>query len=48
MKGNIFYIFLIFIFEKIKSGIVREINKNFLESKYSNYQYIAGYEYQIQ
>jgi len=43
MKGNIFYIFLIFIFEKIKSGIVREINKNFLESKYSNYQYIAGY-----
>ena len=43
MKRNIFYIFLIFIFERIKSGIVKEINKKFLESKYSDYQYIHGY-----
>ena len=43
MKRNIFYLFLIFIFERIKSGIVREINQKFLESKYSDYQYIHGY-----
>ena len=43
MKGNIIYIFLIFIFKRIKSGIVEEINKEFLESKYSDYQYINGY-----
>ena len=43
MKENIFYIFLIFIFERIKSGIVREINKEFLESKYSDYHYLIGY-----
>ena len=43
MRENIFYIFLVLIFERIKSGIVREINKEFLESKYSDYQYINGY-----
>ena len=43
MKENIFYIFLILIFNRIKSGIVREINKEFLESKYSDFQYINSY-----
>ena len=43
MKSDIFYIFLIFIFERIKSGIVKGISQKFLESKYSDYQYIHGY-----
>jgi len=44
MNEQIFLFILILINEEIKSGIVKEINENFLESKYSNSEYINGYK----